>query len=457
MESKIKEKINKLNILVFGDFMVDEYVYGSVNRISPEAPVPVLNLKSTEKKIGGAGNVINNIVSLGANVRALGRIGNDENGRFIKNYFSERKVDCKYLFEDIKYQTIVKTRVVSHNQQFIRIDKEDIVDISKEFVKDINSKLVKILDNIDIVVISDYGKGSITSNSLEKVIKVANEKKIPIIVDPKGNDYSKYRGVTLCTPNLKELSDVVGKKISSEEDILENSAKLIKDEKLQYLILTRSADGISLIDKKGNKEDFPLKYDMDQICKLANVAASVVVSKFGTSTVSLDEMNNIIEDEYNDKIINLDRLEKVVTELRNKGKKISFTNGCFDLLHAGHIDSLTQSKSFGDVLIVGVNSDNSVKKNKGPNRPIIQEKFRLMMLSSLECVDYLVLMDDDTAENLVKIIKPDYYVKGYDYKDIVTPETKIVNSYGGKCEYVKIKNNISTSKIIERIKDIYNE
>ena len=196
---------------------------------------------------------------------------------------------------------------------------------------------------------------------------------------------------------------------------------------------------------------------MDQICKLANVAASVVVSKFGTSTVSLDEMNNIIEDEYNDKIINLDRLEKVVTELRNKGKKISFTNGCFDLLHAGHIDSLTQSKSFGDVLIVGVNSDNSVKKNKGPNRPIIQEKFRLMMLSSLECVDYLVLMDDDTAENLVKIIKPDYYVKGYDYKDIVTPETKIVNSYGGKCEYVKIKNNISTSKIIERIKDIYNE
>ena len=482
MESNIEEKINKINILVFGDFMIDEYIHGSVSRISPEAPVPVLNLKSTEKKIGGAGNVINNIVSLGANVRALGRIGNDENGRFIKDYFSSKKVDCKYLLEDSNYQTIIKTRIVSHNQQFIRIDKEDIVDISKEFISKINDNLNKILENIDIVVISDYGKGNITSNSIKELIKAANEKNIPIIVDPKGNDYSKYKNVTLCTPNLKELSDVVGKKVSSEEAILENSLKLINDENLKYLILTRSADGISLIDKNGNKNDFPalkkevidvsgagdtvvasiavfmgLKYDMDQICKLANVAASVVVSKFGTSTVNLDEMNNIIEDEYNDKIINLDRLEKVVTELRNKGKKISFTNGCFDLLHAGHIDSLTQSKSFGDVLIVGVNSDNSVKKNKGPNRPIIQEKFRLMMLSSLECVDYLVLMDDDTAENLVKIIKPDYYVKGYDYKDIVTPETKIVNSYGGKCEYVKIKNNISTSKIIERIKDIYNE
>lgn len=482
MEPNLIEKINKINILVFGDFMVDEYVHGDVSRISPEAPIPVLNLKKREKKIGGAGNVINNIISLGANVKAIGRIGKDENGRFIKKYFSDKNVDCKYLIEDKDFNTIIKTRVVSRNQQFIRIDEEEQTYMSEKTILEINNNLEKILDNIDIVVISDYGKGNITKDSIKELIKASNKKNIPIIVDPKGNDYTKYKNVTLCTPNLKELSDVTGKKITCEEDILSSSKKLIKDINLKYLILTRSEDGISLIDNKGNKNDFPalkkevidvsgagdtvvaaiavfmsLKYDMDQICKLANIAASVVVSKFGTSTVSFEEMQNIIEDGYNDKILSIDKLEKVLLELRSKNKKISFTNGCFDLLHAGHIDSLIQSKSYGDVLIVAVNSDESIKKNKGPNRPIIQEKFRIMMLSSLECVDYIVLLEDDTAEKLVKLIKPDFYVKGSDYKGKTTPETKVVESYGGKCKYAKLKNDISTSQIIEKIKEIYNE
>ena len=482
MNLNVVDKIKNVNVLVFGDYMIDEYVIGDVSRISPEAPVPVLNIKKREKKIGGAGNVINNILSLGANVKAIGRIGKDDNGRFIKKYFSDNKVDNKYLIEDENFNTIIKTRVVSKNQQFIRIDEEEKIGISNNVISMINKNLDEILTNIDIVVISDYAKGNITDDSIRELIKASREKNIPVIVDPKGKEYSKYSGVTLCTPNLKELSDVTGNSLSFEDEIALSSKKLIDDLNLQYLILTRSEDGISLIDKKGDKKDFPalkkevidvsgagdtvvatiavfmgLNYDMEEICKLSNIAASVVVSKFGTSTVSYEEMQNIIEDSYNDKILNINKLGEVVKKLKGKNKKISFTNGCFDLLHAGHIDSLTQAKSYGDILVVGVNSDASVKKNKGINRPIIQENFRLMMLSSLECVDYLVLFDDDTAENLVKIIKPDYYIKGDEYKGKSTPEVKIVNSYGGECKYIKSKNNISTSKIIEKIKDIENE
>ena len=482
MNLNVKKEISKLNILVFGDYMIDEYIEGDVSRISPEAPVPVLNIKTKEKKIGGAGNVINNIISLGANVKAIGRIGQDENGRFIKNYFSANNVDSSYLFEDSNYNTIIKTRVVSKNQQFIRLDKEDKIDISNDIISKINNNLDNLLANVDVVVISDYAKGNITRESIKEIIEFCNEKCIPVIVDPKGNNYTKYIGVTICTPNLKELSEVSNKKISSEEELKDASIKLINKLNLQYLVLTRSEKGISLIDKKGNKADFPalkkevidvsgagdtvvaalsvfigLKYDMKKICKLANIAASVVVSKFGTSTVNLDEMKNIIEDSYNDKILSEDKLREIVDELKKRNLRISFTNGCFDLLHAGHIDSLKQAKSYGDILIVGVNSDESVKNNKGNNRPIIQENFRLMMLSSLECVDYLVLFNDETAEKLVQLIKPDFYVKGEEYKDTITPEVKVVNSYGGKCEFIKIKSDISTSKIIDKIRNIKDE
>lgn len=481
MNLELYEKINKLNILVFGDYMIDEYINGEVSRISPEAPVPVLNIKSRTKKIGGAGNVINNILSLGAKVRVIGRIGNDDNGKYLKKFFTDNNVDNQFLLEQDEYNTIIKTRIVSRNQQFMRLDDEKVESIPKNILEQINNNIDMILDNIDIVVISDYAKGNITKESIEMLIKEAKKRNIPVIVDPKGKDYSKYAGATICTPNLKELSDVTGEKLTNEEEILKASEKLIKDIDLQKLVLTRSEDGISLIDDLGIKKDFPalkkevvdvsgagdtvvaaisvfmgLNYDMDKICKLANVAASVVVSKFGTSTVSYEEIQNALEDTYNDKILTINMLKSVVKMLKDQNKKISFTNGCFDLLHAGHIDSLTQSKSYGDILIVGVNSDSSVKRNKGEDRPIISEKFRLMMLSSLECVDYAVLFDGDTAVDLVKIIKPDFYVKGCDYEGKVTPETEIVNSYGGECKYIKIEQDISTSKIIKKIKDTKN-
>lgn len=476
------EEINKISILVFGDYMVDEYIDGDVSRISPEAPVPVLNVKNKLKRIGGAGNVINNILSLGARVRAIGRIGKDTNGKFIKDYFKTNNIDCEYLIEDSNFKTITKTRIVSKNQQFIRVDEEEISDISNDIVTLINNNIDEILNNIDIVVISDYAKGNINDISIKQIIKSAKEKGIPVIVDPKGKDYTKYTDVTLCTPNLKELSDVTGKRILTDEDILFAANKLIKELNLKYLILTRSEDGISLIDAKGYKQDFPalkkevvdvsgagdtvvatiavfmgLKYSMDNVCKMSNIAASIVVSKFGTSTANIDEIKNVIEDHFNDKILNMNNLENIVKTIKKENKKISFTNGCFDLLHAGHIDSLKQAKNFGDVLIVGVNSDISIKKNKGDNRPIIQENFRMMMLSSLECIDYLILFDDDTAEKLVRIIKPDYYVKGDDYKGKLTPEVKEVESYGGNCKYIQIKSDISTSKIIEKIRDIKDE
>lgn len=474
------KNINNINVLVFGDYMVDKYIDGSVSRISPEAPVPVIEVKNNTLKLGGAGNVINNIISLGGKVRVIGCVGKDKAGNFLVDSFNSMSVDTKYFTQYKDYSTIIKTRVVSKNQQFLRIDEEKKEPLPTEYFEFLKKNIDKILTDINVIIISDYAKGLVSFEATQLIINVAKDKDIPVIIDPKGKEYAKYKGATIITPNLKELCDVTGQTITSEEKIKSSCTSLIKKLDLKYILLTRSENGISKIDKKGNKCDFPavkkevidvsgagdtvvstislllgLDYDIDNICKIANLAAGVVVSKFGTSTVSLNELICVITSVGDFKLQTMESLKYIVKDLKEKGKKIVFTNGCFDLLHIGHITSFKEAKKYGDILIVAVNSDRSVKRNKGDLRPIISEKDRIAMICEVECVDYVILMDDKTPENLIKFLKPNISVKGEDWKDKIVPEKKTLESYGGELKFIKAVSNVSTTKIIEKILKAY--
>lgn len=471
----IKEK----QVLVFGDYMVDRYIYGSVNRISPEAPVPVIAMEKEQLKLGGAGNVINNLISLGARVKVLGCIGDDKPGEFILGAFSNDKVNTDYFKQYDEIQTIQKTRIVSKKQQFMRIDQEVIMELPKSYYHFVNSKIDEIISDIDSIIISDYAKGAVNQAFAQLLIRAGNENHIPVIIDPKGSDYSKYKGATVCTPNMKELQEVSQRTLSSEEEILQYGKDILNKFNFCYLAVTRSEDGISLISKDG-KKDFPAKakdvidvsgagdtvvasfsllqtldLTIDEICILSNLAASVVVSKFGTSTLSLNELVATINGNSNFKLLDLSTAKYIVSDLKQKNKKIVFTNGCFDLLHAGHLSSFKQAKKLGDILIVAINSDDSVKQNKGDLRPIIPENDRIEMLCALEIVDYVILMEDKTPEKIISIIQPDIAVKGSDWKDKYVPEKKLVESYGGKMEFIQLEKEKSSTKIIEKIIHIY--
>lgn len=473
--------IKNVNVLVFGDYMLDKYINGHVNRISPEAPVPVIEITSKDRKLGGTGNVINNIVSLGANVRVIGCVGDDKEGKYITTSFKEKNIDTNFFKNHKKLKTIVKTRVVSKNQQFLRLDEEKIEEIPDDYYKFLKQNIDAIFERIDSLVISDYGKGAVSPKICQFLIKEANKRNIPIVIDPKGTNYEKYSGATICTPNLKELSLVTNKQLTNEKEILNAGINLCNEINLNYLMLTRSENGISLFEKdKIEKEDFPtvakdvidvtgagdtvvatlsvlipVGYKMSEICKLANIAASVVVSKFGTSTVSFNELICNISKNGDFKKISSETAKYIANDLRDKNKKIVFTNGCFDLLHCGHLASFKIAKSYGDVLIVAVNSDASVKKNKGDLRPIINQEDRMNMISELECVDYVILMEDKNPINLINIIKPDISIKGEDWKDKEVPEKKVIESYGGKIKFIKLEKDKSTTNIINKILKVY--
>lgn len=474
------ENIKNVNSLVFGDFMVDKYIIGDVSRISPEAPIPVINITKTSYKLGGAGNVVNNLISLGGKVRILGTIGKDSNGEILTKAFNELNVDTSFFKEYKELVTIVKTRVVSRNQQFIRIDdekKEPLLDEYKNFVK---KNIDKVFKDIDVLIISDYNKGAVNKEFSNYLISEAKKHNIPVIVDPKGTDYSKYSGADICTPNVKELKDVTNSEINTEDDIKNNALEIIKKYNINNIMITRSEKGISLVCKDETKQDFPalakevsdvsgagdtvvamsalllaLNYDYSDICKIANVAASIVVSKFGTATVSINELMSSIVSNGEYKLQNINSLKYIINEQREKGKKIVFTNGCFDLLHVGHLYSLKEAKKYGDILVVAVNSDKSVKRYKGESRPIIDENDRIALLCALEIVDYVMLMDDDNPVNIIKTIKPDVCIKGEDWKNKKVPEEEIINSYGGRMEYIKLYPEYSTTKVIDKIVKTY--
>lgn len=470
------EDFRKQFVLVVGDMMVDKYIMGSVERISPEAPVPVLHQTEIRRKLGGTGNVIINTTSLGAKVRAVGRIGNDVEGMLFRETLREFGVDDRYVFSD--GSTIVKTRVSASNQQFIRIDEETIAPPSRQIVNEITCGLENILQDVTVVVISDYAKGFVTEELSQAIIKAAKALKIPVIVDPKGKSAAKYKGATALTPNNKEFLDLLGlTSIPCENDIKIQSLRLCEEHNFDYLIFTRSEKGISIINAIDNsKSDYPAVvkevvdvtgagdtvvsaialsmaagFGLNECIQIANIAASIVISKFGAAQTTIEELSTVLYP--NLKLISNFTLPiALLNDLKNKGKRIVFTNGCFDLVHAGHISSFRQARSFGDVLVIGLNSDESIRRLKGDTRPIVDLRNRITLLSAIDCVDFIIPFDEDTPQALIEQVKPDVLVKGKDWAGKEIAGGEFVRSYGGKVEFIELEQGLSTSNIIEKIK-----
>ncbi|MEA2019086.1 MAG: D-glycero-beta-D-manno-heptose-7-phosphate kinase [Campylobacterota bacterium] len=468
-------KTKKPNILVIGDLMIDHYLWGSTNRISPEAPVQVVDIKKETSVLGGAGNVVNNLVSLGADVMVLSVVGEDKISDELTKMLED--IDVRhYLICDENRKTTKKSRIIASNQQVVRYDHESKVDISQESEAILSIGIMNIIDQFDIVLVSDYGKGVITDSLMGKINFYASGSDIKVLVDPKGDDYSKYIGSYLLTPNKKEAIEATSIDITDDASLKIALHKLHNTACLQVPMITLSEDGIAILDKNdevvikptvarevydvtgaGDTVLASLGYclakgdDIIDAMEFANLAAGVVVGKLGSATATLEEIeeykSSLHKSSIESHIKDFKEIEKTVTRLKQQNKKIVFTNGCFDILHKGHVQYLDKAKSFGDVLILGLNSDASVSALKGPNRPINNEDDRGYILAALESVDYVVLFTDDTPLSLIQIVKPDVLVKGGDYegKQVVgsdiAKELKLVQFVDGK----------STTKTIEKI------
>lgn len=482
MDLKTILAIKNATILVVGDLMLDHYTAGDVDRISPEAPVPILNVTREESKLGGAGNVVNNICALSAKSRVLACIGTDEAGETLYGLLQKSGADLRFLMRSPKVGTITKTRIVAKNQQVIRIDREDKRPYPVEFLEQIKAQADILFENVDVVIFSDYGKGTLTEAVSQLLIREAAARGVPVLVDPKGNDWKKYTGATICTPNLNELIYVSGMPLHQEmeREIGQTAHQICKEIDLDYVLVTRSEYGMSLISREGTKADFPAQkkevtdvsgagdtvismfalcmaagFDIASCCRIANVAAGIVVSKFGTATANLYEVLGAEISATGQKIVPYENVSYLADYLHAQRKRIVFTNGCFDLIHAGHIYSLEQAHALGDILIVGINSDSSVRRLKGNDRPIISEMERAYLVQSLCVVDYVVVFEEDTPQELIGKICPNVLVKGQDYLGKAVAGQDVVEQAGGRVELIEMKPGCSTTAIIERICSVY--
>ena len=464
-------------ILVIGDMMIDHYLWGSCDRISPEAPVPVITIYNESRLLGGAGNVINNLYSLESKVDVLSVIGECETSVELKNLLSAIKVSTEYLITQKDRVTCKKSRIISGQQQVVRFDRESDKEIDSKSEKAIINIFQKIVNNYDVILLSDYGKGLLTENLTKTIIKIARKNTKKVLVDPKGLDYSKYKGAFLLTPNKKEASEATNIFIKNNETLKKAIITLKEQCNLTLSLITLSDEGVAIFDDElriyptAAREVFDVtgagdtvlaslgfalasNNEIDEAIKFANLASGVVVGKIGSATASLNEIieyESSLNKSSSDKHIKtLNEISSIVNEVKNKDKKIVFTNGCFDILHLGHIKYLEAARSLGDILILGLNSDSSVKRIKGENRPINNQNDRAYLLASLEVVDYVVIFDEDTPIDLITLIKPDILAKGGDYEgqevvgQNIAKELKLINFIDGK----------STTKTIEKIKNL---
>jgi len=467
----------KPNILVIGDLMIDHYLWGKCDRISPEAPVQVIDIKKETTVLGGAGNVINNLLSLGSDVGVISVVGDDDTAKELKSMLDKEGAKS-FLIEQKGRKTSKKSRIMASHSQVVRYDHESKNSISFDSEKKIFEKFQELINRYDIILFSDYGKGVITKELSKKIIEYAKKYDKKVIVDPKGEDYSMYKGAYFLTPNKKEAQIASKVEIENDETLKLALEKLKEQAELHYSIITLSEQGIALLkddeviirptvarevfDVTGAGDTvlaalgfaLSLNNNIEDALEFANLAAGVVVGKIGSATVTLDEIeeykSSLNKSSIELHIKSFEKIEKIVKRLKKQNKKIVFTNGCFDILHKGHVSYLDVAKSFGDVLILGLNSDDSVKRLKGENRPINTQDDRAYIVSALECVDFVVIFDEDTPYELISKVQPDVLVKGADYegKEVVGSdialETKLVEFVDGK----------STTKTIEKIKKV---
>lgn len=460
-------------VLIIGDVMLDRYWYGPTGRISPEAPVPVVKVEDNEERPGGAANVAMNIAALSGKATVIGLVGEDEPAQVLTNTLSSLKVNCQFV-PLAEFPTITKLRVMSRGQQMIRLDFEDkFTGVDPELML---AQMDTALPNVQSVVLSDYAKGAL--EHVQALIQKARAAGLPVFIDPKGADFERYRGATLLTPNMAEFELVVGK-VEDEQQLVEKGLDLIERYDFEALLVTRSEHGMTLL-RKGEepfhlptlaKEVFDVTgagdtvisvlaasvaagKPLDEACALANAAAGVVVGKLGTSTLSTIELAEAIhgsqDTDYG--VITESALIEAVKKARSKGEKVVMTNGCFDILHAGHVSYLNHAAELGDRLIVAVNSDDSVKRLKGPGRPVNPTERRMAVLAGLGAVDWVVPFEEDTPQRLISEVLPSLLVKGGDYKPHEIAGGDEVIAAGGEVKVLNFEEGVSTTEIIKAIK-----
>ena len=467
-------------VLAVGDLMLDRFVYGSVERISPEAPVPILRIDREQMMLGGVGNVARNLRALGATVCLVAATGRDQASREVKDLLRDDMDVESHLIDTGDRPTTIKTRYIAGGQQMMRADKELAAPLDEALAEDIAARAEADLSQSKALVLSDYGKGVLTDKVLTALIAAANAQGVTVIVDPKGNDYSRYAGADLVTPNRRELFEATGLPVDSDEEVIAAAQSLMAKCSIGGVLVTRSQDGMTLVRNDGSeplhlgataREVFDVSgagdtvvatlaaalasgIEIEKACALANAAAGVVVAKIGTATTSASELATAVRAKDRKaggaKSATLDEALEMIATWRRDGLKIGFTNGCFDLLHPGHVSLMRQARATCDRLVVGLNSDASVRRLKGETRPVQPDSARSLVLASLEDVDLVVIFAEDTPYDLISAIRPDTLVKGADYTVETVAGADIVQSYGGQVVLADLVDGQSTTKLLEK-------
>ena len=467
-------RFDSAKVLTVGDAMIDRYWHGDAKRISAEAPIPVVEVKEIEDRLGGAANVALNVSTLGAESYLVAATGSDVAARELKDKLNASNIHSTLLKDPLK-PTTIKVRLVSQNQQIVRADFEENFDISVESLVSAATNF----DRIDTVILSDYDKGLLSDP--QALIKEYVSRKVPVLVDPKHKDFSLYQGATLVKPNINELRHAIGS-WDSEQDMIKKVKSLLEKFSWSAVLITRASDGMTLVEL-GAQTHFPARtrdvYDtsgagdtvisvlgasvssgftLKDSVGLSNIAAGIVVGNFGVTSISgpelREEVSLIEKQSYNQGGMSVEQLVSAVRDSKAKGDRIVFTNGCFDILHAGHVNYLEEAKREGDKLIVGLNSDESVARMKGKGRPINTIDRRMKIIASLEVVDWVVCFDEDTPESLIELISPNVLVKGGDYSVDQILGSEHVRSSGGEVKVLSFIEDCSTSILVEKIRDL---
>lgn len=491
--------LGRPRVLVVGDLILDRYTFGDAERVSQEAPVILLRADKREERLGGAANVCNMLRGLGADVTCAGIVGHDRDGDVVRHLLNDAGVNTSMVLDDHSRPTTVKERFIGraqgrHPHQMLRVDNEVREPISTALEGQLLETLLDRLTTFDVILVSDYAKGVCTPNVLRRLIDEAQRANVPLLVDPiRSHDYSRYYGATSMTPNRLEAELATGIRINTADDAFRAAKKLREDLRLDLGIVTLDRDGMALVDRDGKASIFATRpravYDITGAgdmalamigmvlaakiapplaLQLANVAAGLEVEKVGVAVIPRAEIRERLVEEcraasdhdrpakrsvaLKDKILSLDQLERQVADHRAAGRKIVFTNGCFDLLHAGHVSYLDEACSLGAVLIVGLNSDASVRRIKGPTRPVINQRDRATLLAALAAVDHVVVFDEATPHHLLHRLKPDVLVKGGTYTPDQVVGHEVVSAYGGQVCVVGVVEGVSTTKIVESLK-----
>jgi D-beta-D-heptose 7-phosphate kinase / D-beta-D-heptose 1-phosphate adenosyltransferase len=475
------EAVRGVRILIVGDIMLDRFIYGAAERLSPEAPVPVLKFDRESAMPGGAANVARNVSEFGASVELIGLVGRDGAGDELRKLFETCSRSRLSMVESDRRPTTVKSRFVVDRQQILRVDMEEAKPADEAEERSLIAAIVEAAGRVDLIILSDYAKGVLTPAVVQAAIRAGHDRGIPIVVDPKTSDFRCYDGASVVTPNLSELERAVRRSCPDDETVIAGAHELMEQASLGAVLVTRGGQGMTLIEegvppthlRTTARQVFDVSGAGDTVVSVlsvllaeglaladaafaANLAAGLVVEKLGTASVTRDELSIEIrhrhESGWDRKIALLDRAVRKRQLWAAAGERVVFTNGCFDLLHPGHISLLRQAKEAGDRLIVGLNSDASVTRLKGPTRPVQDQDARALVLSALDCVDLVIIFAEDTPIELIGALRPDILVKGADYREDQVVGHDVVAGYGGKVVLAALEPNRSTTATIAKMR-----